>query len=361
MISRVAESCFWLHRYVERAENTARLLEVNRSFLLDVNLPSLQRWLPVIVVAGEQARSAELLPGDASNDGESVQEYLAWDSKCPVSILTSVYWARDNARTVREVMGEAAWETLNEFWHWLSGGQGRRQWAFDRAEYYLRVRQAAALFQGVCQNSMLHEQALDFMRLGMLVERAGQTARMVDVKHHMLGPTERQRAETPVEAAQWQALLRSCSAVEPFFKRVRGAPTGAAVVGFLLLEPDFPRSVLHCLDRAQRFLRRCRPQGAADVGRRSEEALERLVTSLRASGIEEILARGLHEELTRVIDQSALVCAAIHADYFLGRGSFAPDPAGAAPLQLNPTFFDGQAAPEHDPPPAPAEGAGEAP
>lgn len=330
MISRVAESCFWLHRYVERAENTARLLEVNRLFLLDVSLPELQRWQPVVVVSGERERFAEHFPEpEAQNDGELVQTYLTWDERCPVSIVSSAYWARENARVVRDAIGSAGWETLNGFWHWLRGGSGRRLWAFDRAEFYLRVRHAASLFQGVCQANMLHEQPLDFMRLGALLERCGQTARMVDVKYHMLGPTVRGIAETPLEAAQWLALLRSCSAVEPFFKRVRGLPTGAAVVGFLILEPDFPRSVVHCLDRAERFLRRLRPAAVPEVGRSSAELLAGLARGLRVQSIEQILAAGLHEELTRVIDTSAQICDAVNADYF--NPTLAPPPsAGAA-------------------------------
>lgn len=315
ILSRVAEACFWTMRHIERAENTARLLRVNQSFVLDVSLPNLERWRPVIVVSGEEQRFLDRFGEDAINDDEVVQEYMVWDEKNPVSIMSCAYWARENARTVRDVITLEMWEKLNAFHHWLRGGQGRRLYRTDRDAFYVHVQEAAVLFQGVCHVTMLHEEPFDYMLLGMLLERAGQTARILDVKHHALGSPKRHTAGTPLETAQTLALLRSCSATQPFLKRTRGTPSGPAVVEFLLTETAFPRSVLFCLQRAQVFLQQVRP-GHGVIGARPVELLLPLIEELQSRPMEELAAQGIHEELTRVIDRVAEVCQAVHNDYF---------------------------------------------
>ncbi len=316
MISRVAESCFWLHRYMERAENAARLLEVNLSFVLDASVPSHERWRPFIVVCGEEERFLEFHGEEAIEDGEMVQEYLTWDERNPVAIQSSLRWARENARTIRETISDEMWETLNAAWLWIGGRSARRLFQRDRWAFYVKVKETCQLFHGICHNTVLHEEPFDFMRLGMLLERAGQTARILDVKHHAFGPTLGE-VETAVEAAQWLAILRNCGANESFFKRSSESVTGPAVAGFLLLENAFPRSVLHCLDRAWNFLQRIRHSDDAEVGEESATLLRALRDRLRNLSIETILQEGeIHEELTRVVDGTSDVCRAIHADYF---------------------------------------------
>ncbi|GAB4559311.1 MAG: alpha-E domain-containing protein [Haliangiales bacterium] len=317
MISRVAESCFWLHRYIERADNTARLLRVNRSFVLDVPLPAKNRWRPVIVVSGEEQRFTERFSVDAMSDSQKVQHYLTWDEDNPVSIVNSIRWARENARTIREVISVEMWEVLNDLWHWLRTGPGPALYGEDRDEFYQWVQSQNALFQGLCQNTVLHEQPFDFMHLGMLLERAGQSARIIDVEHHALGDLSSSgTAESAPEAAHWLALLHMCSAYEPFFKRNRRAPHGGAVIAFLVLEPRFPRSVLYCLDQAWHYLRRV----GASTGRggevKSAPLLADLVASMHTQSRKELLSAGVHHELTRVIDATTAICEAISDDYF---------------------------------------------
>lgn len=315
MISRQAECCFWMHRQVERAENAARLLAVNRSFILDVAQPEAQQWWPIVVVTGEQERIRTVLGDDAATQGDAIQDYLTWNPDNPVSIYSSIRWARENARTVREVISLEMWETINGFWHWLTRGQGRRLYNEDVDAFYRRVRDLGSTFSGTCHNTMLHEDPFDFMRLGMLLERAGWTARILDVKHHMLGPMEDNGPASPLESAHAMALLRSCSATEPFFKQVQHAPTPRVVVGFLLFAGNFPRSLLHCLDRAMNFLRRVRPESGR-TGARSMALLGDLLDDTNSLSLETVFERGLHTELTRIIDSIAKVCDAVSADYF---------------------------------------------
>ncbi len=316
MISRVAEACFWFHRHLERADSTARLLRVNRSFLLDVSLPEIERWWPVIVVSGEQRRFSELFPPEAANDAEGVQDYLVWDKRCEVGVRAAVYWARENARTIRDVIGRDAWEAMNAFWHWVHGGQGRRLYTQDRDGFYARVKQEVVLAEGTCEATIMHGEAFDFMRLGMLLERAAQTARIVDVKYHLLGPTEPQTGRAPVETAQWMALLRSCSAEEAFLKTSNGSPSGPEIAAFLVLEPGFPRAVRYSLERAWTFLQRIRERSRHGGGEESRRRLGELVAHVAKLRVTDLAGTGLHAEATHIIDTTAEVCASIHDEYF---------------------------------------------
>lgn len=311
MISRVAESCFWLQRYVERMDNTARLANVNRAFVLDVDLSAVQQWWPVVVVVGEQDRIKEHLSEEQLQEGDAIQQYLTWNEHNPVSIASSAQWARENARTIREVISLEMWETINAFWHWLRGGPGRRLYREDAFAFYSRVKEHAAMFQGTCYNTMMHDDPFVFMQLGMVLERAGWTARILDVKHHMISGD----LVSPLGAAQLMALLRSCAATEPFFKTAHEAPTPRRVVGFLLLSRKFPRSVIHCMLRARDLLAQLRPATGA-TGERSWMMLTALLDDLERMSVEDVFERGLHDELTRLIDSIARTSAAIHEDYF---------------------------------------------
>ncbi|MCB9584131.1 MAG: alpha-E domain-containing protein [Polyangiaceae bacterium] len=313
MISRVAETCFWLGRQVERSENLARLLSVNQSFVLDVELDPPQRWQPVMVVSGELPRFKERFPEEAILDGEVVQRYLTWDQDNPVSLVSAAYWARENARTIREVISLELWEALNEFWRWLMDGPGKRLYRSDREAFYSRFKEMAALTHGVASATMLHEEPLTFMQLGWHLERAQQTARIVDIKYHTLGPTSSR--ETPLEAAQWLALLRSCSATEPYYKCHKNPPNGLAIVDFLLRYPTFPRSILYSLKASQVDLQRIRA-ATTERGEECEVRVQRLLDYLEAGKSADLSGGGVHAALTRVVDETSEICNLLHSIYF---------------------------------------------
>ncbi|MEX2583708.1 MAG: alpha-E domain-containing protein [Gemmatimonadota bacterium] len=318
MIARVAESCFWLHRHVERVDNAARLMGVNFAFVLDVPGQEIERWRPLLVVAGTEDDFLERFGAEHVEDGARVQEFLIWDEQNPVSAWNSLWWARENARTIRETLSLEAWAAINRFYLWMRSAEARAQYEAEPAAFYERMREQCQFFHGVCGDTLLHEDPFEFMRLGMFLERAAQTARILDTKYHAVGPTS-EEGETTVELAEWIAILRSCSAYEPFFKRTDGSLTGPAVAKFLLLDTAFPRSVMHCLLRAWNFLELIggeRPEGR---GRRSAELLVNLLARLQSRSIEQILATGLHDELTTLIDELAVVCATVQDDYFSGR------------------------------------------
>ncbi len=314
MISRVAESCFWLTRYLERVDTLARLLEVNQAFQLDADLPSPERWRPLIVVSGAEEAFLERVGVDAIDDAEAVQAYLTWDEEEPASIHSSLRWARENARTIRETMSLEMWEAINDLWLWLRDRSTRRLYEKDRAAFYDHLSKECMLFHGICYSTMLHEEPFVFMKLGRAVERTGQTARILDVHHHALGDRPDER-ETTVDAAQWLAILRSCSAFEPFFKRSAHVLSGPSVTRFLIFDRAFPRSVLHNLDRTRGLMMRLRVEEPPGTQRNSWDVLERLRGQLVQMQIEDVLEWGIHKALTWIVESSGELCEAIHEDY----------------------------------------------
>lgn len=318
MISRVAESCFWLYRYIERMDSTARMVDVNFTFTLDSQLEGREAWLPLLLVTGEAPRFTEQHP-DGIEDGELVQRYLTWDRENPVSILSSAYWARESARTIRESISREMWECLNRTWLWLDQGAGPRFYERDRSGFFERIKEAAQLFRGVTADTMLHEEPYDFMRLGMQIERAGMTARILDVKHEMLAVAGEQLRETPRDFAQWHAILRTCSGIEPFLKR-GAAFKPSAIVAFLMGDEAFPRAIRHCLQESQRMLGRIRDHGVEKgrevPGGSCAQELERLVAHISAAKGSRGDSALLHATLTEIIDALAEVADDLHRCFF---------------------------------------------
>ncbi len=314
MISRVAESAFWLARYLERVETMARMLYVNVNFVLDVNLEGVPRWWPLVPAVGAEKEFRAATPEDKRDDAETVQEFLCWNRDQPTSIASSLDQARENARTIRETISLEMWESLNGLSLWFNSPEGRKRYQRERFEFYQHLRDQCVLFQGFALDTMLQSEAYHFMRLGTSLERAGQTARLLDVKYHALGPTGRS-IEWPREIAQWQAILRSCSAIEPYFKVAQGELSGPRVAEFLLFEEEFPHSVIRSLDQAHKFLQLVRPRGSS--AERSAKALAELRSKLDAMSMDEVMQVGLHKTLLWIVDSVAAICSAVQEEYFL--------------------------------------------
>lgn len=307
LIARVADHCFWLGRYLERAESMTRVLAVTRSLALDGDLAPEQYWPPVVIVSGEREA---FLAGHGTIDGEAVQAYLTWD-ECSVSIRSAVRAARENARAIRDVVSGETWETLNELWLWIESATARREYDRSRDAFYRRVRDLVQLAIGLMRSTMLHDPPLDFVWLGLMLERAGQTARILDVHHHALVGTEATRPEQQVlETALWLALLRACSGFEPYMKRHRGRVGGKSIATFLAFELRFPRSIRYCVHAADDRLRHLRP--SPDLpGARCAARLSGLVGWLDARADAGSVLEALHDDLTHVVDEIHAVCSDI--------------------------------------------------
>ena len=328
LISRVADCCFWFGRYLERSESTARELQASAHLALDGELTQRQCWYPVIVVAGEEAAVRARFGDGVFEDGEQVQSYLVWDEKCPVSLLRSIGAARENARSIRDVLSEDAWEAINELHLWLTHSAGQVEWQMQRDGFYRRVRQGTQLCLGLLRSTMLHDTVLDFMWLGVLLERVGQTARLLDVHHHAFATATPGQQHQVVETAVWMALLRACSGIEPFMKAHSGRVTGEAVARFLIGEARFPRSISYCVHSAYERLQSIVPDACKAPG---EQALLRLrVLDEWVAGLSAQSAptAPLHTLLTHVVDETTAICGTIGSE-LLGYGPVAPVAAPA--------------------------------
>ena len=331
MISRVADHCFWLGRYLERAESTARVLSVTESLSLDAELTPEQCWLPVIIVSGEREHFSQK-HGELSEIPERVSElvprYMTWDEDNLVCIDRSIAAARENARSIREVVSLEGWESTNELYLWMAG-EGRVMFERDRYGFYRHIRRGVQLVLGLLRSTMLHDAPLDFIWLGVMLERVGQTARVLDVHHHAFTSLVRARREEVVETALWLTLLRACSGFEPFMKRHRGAVTAEAVAAFLLFEADFPRSIRFCLDAASdRFFQHIRPAHQPSLpGAGTAARLSALAAWLRQRAAEP-LPTDVHELLTHVVDEAGAIGNLLSSELFYGSAaSISPDPA----------------------------------
>lgn len=320
MISRVADHCFWFGRYVERTESTARLLATTHNLALDAELEPAACWRPVVVVAGEEAAFRARWGDDdaAFADGERVEDTLTWDDDTAVSIKRSVGAARWNARTIREAVSLEAWEATNELHLWLSGDAARTEFRERRFDFYRRVRSGTQLVLGLLRSTMLHDEPLDFIWLGVMLERVSQTARILDVHHHAF--TRASARHEVLATALWLSLLRSLSGYEPFMKRHQGRVSSDAVVHFLIGEDRFPRSVAYCVRSAYERLCGIRPPTATELpGGQTLERLRVLDELVRTQRGELHDGEDVHELLTTVVDETHAICDSLGKE-LLGHG-----------------------------------------
>ena len=315
MIARIAECCFWLGRYLERAESTARVLQMTGQLALDAELPAEQCWTSVLTIFGERHAFATRHGEGAEGEGEAVQTFMTWEEENGSSLVHTLCAARDNARTIREVVSRDCWEVINELYLWLVGDAGREEYQRSRFTFYVHIRRMVQLCLGLFRSTMLHDTPLDFIWLGVMLERVGQTARLLDVHHHIFSDVK--SGHQVVQTALWLSLLRACSGFEPFMKSHSGRVTGDAVAAFLLFETRFPRSVRYCLQSAHRYLRQLCPADSPGPGHASLARAAPLLEALRPEALSEVSVHGL---LTRLVDETEGLCTTLSQEYF-GRGS----------------------------------------
>jgi uncharacterized alpha-E superfamily protein len=294
MLSRVADSIYWLNRYVERAENIARFVDVNLNLLLDAPVVMTQQWEPLVKTTGDLELFRQRY-GEATAD--NVIHFLTFDQDYSNSILSCLQVARENARSVREIISSEMWEQVNTFYLMVKEASQSRPLS-QLPSFFAEVKMASHLFAGVMNATMSHNEGWHFGQLGRLLERADKTARILDVKYFILLPAVN-FVGTALDELQWIALLKSASGYEMYRKRQRRiSPTDVAK--FLILEREFPRSIQFCLLEAEDSLHKI---GGSSVGswcNPAERTLGRLRSELDFITIEEIIQSGLHEFLDHI-------------------------------------------------------------
>lgn len=343
LICRVAEHCFWFGRYLERAEATARSLGSTRDALMGADLEERSTWLPVIIASGEEERFTEHFIGAdprAAEDGERVQHYMVWDERNPSSLRASIAAVRANARSIRDHLSLEVWQQINELHWWIAHdpqtpgplprapsaasssqglGSARSTWEHDRHDFYAHVIESAAMTAGLLGATMLRGGPFDFIGLGTMIERASQTARILDVQHHAL---QLWQPHVVIDTVLWLALLRACTGYEPFMRRHRGRVSGPAVATFLIQDPCFPRSIGFALQAALERLASIRQENAiaGSDGGSSHERLAVLTSWLASRPAEDLAGGAIHEVLTRVVDEAHEIADQIGIE-FLGHSA----------------------------------------
>jgi uncharacterized alpha-E superfamily protein len=289
MLSRVADSIYWMSRYVERAENVARFIDVNLNLSLDLGPDAPNQWDPLIYTTGDDVDFYERY-GAATQS--NVLSFLTFDQQNPNSILSCLRCARENARTVREIISSTMWEELNKFFLLVRDATPSQVVAapFD---FFHQIRQAAYILEGSTEATMSHGEAWHFRRLARMLERADKTSRILDVKYFVLLPSVADIG-TSLDTIQWAALLKSASALEAY-RKVQGRITPASVAQFLLLDRDFPRAVYFCLLRAEQSLLTITGGTAGTHRNIAEQRLGRLRAEFDYMTLDDVVARGLHE------------------------------------------------------------------
>jgi uncharacterized alpha-E superfamily protein len=312
MLSRVADNISWLNRYIERAENVGRFIDVNLHLMLDLPSETSQQWEPLVNTTGDRAIFDENFD---QYTRENVIQFLTFDPDYPSSILGCVHRARENARSVREVISSEMWEQVNRFYLMVrEAAFGEFDVMFEPHEFFTRVKMAGHLFAGVTDATMAHGEAWHFGRLGRFLERADKTSRILDVKYFIILP-DVSYVGTPYDNLQWAALLRSTSALEMYRKKC-GRIDPRQVVDFLIHDAEFPRAIRYCVSRAEESLRAITGTPPGSYGNRAEQLLGRLRAELDFASTEEIVASGLHEFLDGLQAKLNDVGMAIHEAFF---------------------------------------------
>jgi len=328
MLSRVADSIFWMQRYRERAENIARLIDVNLYLSIDAPGDGRTQWEPIIATTGEQSLFAEIY---CTPTDKNVIEFLTFNEKNPNSIINCVRSARDNARSVREAITSDMWNELNQLYLFVETSAMKRGRPDSLYEFYQEVKRRCQLFTGITDTTMSHNDCWNFGRLGYLLERADQTSRILDVKYFILLPSPN-HVGTAYDDIQWAALLKSVSALEMYRKKWQDIRHNN-VIDFLILDTYFPRSVYSCLRRASESLkdvsgglterdpdeRDRRPPGVPANETQGQDPaflLDGLCRRLEEMKVYEIVKMGLHEFVDDLQSQIAKLTGSISKRFF---------------------------------------------
>ncbi|MEY6433722.1 alpha-E domain-containing protein [Thioalkalicoccus limnaeus] len=250
MLSRVAENIYWLARYLERAENTARIVSVNANLLLDLPRGIAPGWRPLIDITGAN----ELFEEHYKDYGErQVVRFLLGDERHPGSILSALAGARENCRTIRDIVPRETWEQLNELYLFAGENLQRGMTKSGRHTYLKRLILGSQTITGLLAGTMLHDQGYHFLRIGRNLERADMTTRIADVRSASLLPDETTDLR-PYDTIQWVSVLKSLTAYQMYRRSEQVRVQRGPVLRFLFQNAEFPRSALHCIDAVRASL-----------------------------------------------------------------------------------------------------------
>jgi len=298
MLSRVAHSLYWMARYIERAENIARIVDVNLQLLLDIRNLDEKRlavyWLPIVQATGDEEAFFKL---HSHATGQAVTEFLVFQLENPNSIVQSIFSARENARMVRDQITLELWEELNRLYWFVRTPTARQVWLDSPGDFFQQIKSASLHIIGLTYSTLIHNEGWWFTQVGKFIERADKTSRILDLRHKSLPAKGETKVVNQTDVLEWSAILRSCSAWDAY-KSIHGAEVSPSLASeFLLLNEDFPRSVRFCVDELNIALRRISGVAENRYSNDAEKLAGRLVAELQFSTIAEVFETGLHDYL----------------------------------------------------------------
>ena len=319
MLSRVANSLFWLGRYAERAENYARFIDVNINLMLDLPPGMKEQWKPLVKTTGDYEH---YLSKHKDFSRESAIHFLAFDRENANSIISSIQFARENARIVRENLANETWQNLNDLYHYVNNSLKRKVWLKeDASKFFQKVKQGVQLLYGLSYNTAPRMQGWYFSQIGQLLERADKTSRILDVKYHTLLPSV-EEVGSPLDFLHWAALLKSVSGFNAY-RKCYGKIEPASIVEYLVLDKYFPRSILYCLTTAELNLHEISGSaGRSGYSNPAEKALGNLRSQLEFADVNDVINFGLHEYMDQLQAKLNEISGAIHNQYFKIRPNF---------------------------------------
>lgn len=285
-------------RYIERAENIARIVDVNLHLLLDIRDLDEKRlieyWLPIVQATGDEKEFFKLHPHAT---GKAVTEFLVFQPENSNSIVQTICAARENARMVRDQITLELWEELNRLYLFVRSPEARKVWQRSPSEFFQEIKSSSLHLNGILNATLVHDEGWRFVQAGQFLERADKTTRILDVRYQTLPERGAPASISPDHALEWTAVLRSCSAWDAY-KTIYGADVHPRLVAeFLLLSDNFPRSVRFCVSELNRTIRRISGVGEGHFSNDAEKLTGRFLAELQFSGIDEIFEIGLHKYL----------------------------------------------------------------
>lgn len=319
MLSRVAESLFWMSRYVERAENLARLLDIGLYLELDAGVqPGRGESSPVETALDILACREAFRASHDVADRAAVLDFLTFDRRNPRSIVGMIGRARDNARATQEAIGVDVWRQVNRLYLYLCSQKARRRFVSSPSGFYIAIKESCILLEGLIQDTLPRDEVYHFLELGRYLERADQLGRVLHAKCQFSRGSGAGAGEEPgLELVHWTGLLRSCSAYAAYIRTERDRVEPAGVIRLLVLDPDFPRAVRFCVARCRESLREIVGGDDDEVASEAERLLGRLESELRYIDVAEIFDRGLLPFLGGIQSTCRRVGEEIQRTFFL--------------------------------------------
>ncbi len=314
MLSRVANSIYWLNRYIERADNYARFVSVNFNLALDLPPNVEEQWKPLIVATADNFVFEKLYDTPTR---ENVLYFMTFDTRNNNSIISNLYNARENARTIRESISREMWEYINQiYWKVKNVEVESQYWEITKYQGFLAdIKAGSQLFYGIVDSTITRGESWHFGQLGRLLERADKTTRFLDVKYFTLLPSL-SSIGSPLDILLWSAVLKSVSAYNMFRQQYK-VVNPANIVEFLILDKQFPRSVIHCLSGAEASLYAIsgtiQNNGYSNT---AEKKMSKLRYSVEFTEKNDIFDIGLHKYLDDFQTNNNLVGESVFYEYF---------------------------------------------